>query len=86
MILSVLLLVIALILFPLSFIRGWEINTIANAAIADPVFAKPFMTGVRITSWHGHQQLFVLQIESIELILKTLGPFQLEDYREYICQ
>jgi hypothetical protein len=82
MILSVLWLVIALLLFPISFTRGWEINTIANAAIADSVFAKPFMTGVRITSWDGQQQLFVLQIESLELILKTLGPFQLEDYRD----
>ena len=82
MILSVLLLVIALLLLPLSFIRGWKIDTIANPAIADPVSAKPFMTGVRLTSWDGQRQLFVLQIESLELIWKTLGPFQLEDHQD----
>jgi hypothetical protein len=30
----------------------------------------------------GEQQLFVLQIDSLELIWKTLGPFQLEDQRD----
>jgi hypothetical protein len=82
MILSVLLLVIALLLLPLSFIRGGEIDAMANPAIADPVSAKPFLTGVRLSSWDGQRQLFVLQIESLELIWKTLGPFQLEEHRD----
>jgi hypothetical protein len=81
-ILSVLLLDIALLLLPLSFIGGWKMDARANPAIADPVSAKPFMTGVRLTSSDGQQQLFVLQIESLELIGKTLGPFQLEDHRD----
>ena len=54
----------------------------ANPAIADPVSAKPIMTGVRLTSWDDQRQLFVLQIESLELIGKTLGDFQLEDQRD----
>jgi hypothetical protein len=82
MILLVLLLEIALLLLPPSFIKGWKIDTIANPAIAEPVPAKPLMTGVRLTSWDGQRQLFVLQIESLELIPKTLGPFQLEDHRD----
>jgi hypothetical protein len=82
MILSVLLLDIALLLLPLSCIGGWKMNARANPAIVNPVSANPFMTGVRLTSSNGQQQLFVLQIESLELIGKTLGPFQLEDQRD----
>ena len=82
MILSVLLLNIVLLLLPLSFIKGWEIDTIANPAIAAPVSAEPLMTGVRLTSWDGQRQLFVLQVESFELTWKTLGPFQLEEHRD----
>lgn len=79
MILLVLLLDIVFLLLPLASIKGAQIDTIANPA---PVSANPFMTGVRLTSWDGQRQLFALQIESIELIWKALGPFQLEDHRD----
>jgi hypothetical protein len=82
MILSVLLLVIALLLLPLSSIGGSGIDTIINPAIADPVSAKPYMTGIRLSSWDGQRQLFVLQIESLGPIWKTLGPFQLDDHQD----
>lgn len=82
MVLSVLLLNIALLFLPPSFTKEWKIGTIANPALAAPVSAKPFMTGVRLTSWEDQRQLFVLQIESFELIWKTLGPFQLDEHRD----
>jgi hypothetical protein len=73
---------IALLLLPLSPSRGSGIDVKVNPVIADPVSAKPFMTGVRLTSWDDQRQLFFLQIESLEPITKTLGPFQMDDYRD----
>jgi hypothetical protein len=84
LILSIALLDIALLLLPLSPIRGSGIDTKVNPVIADPVSAKPYMTGVRLTSWDDQRQLFFLQIESLEPIAKTLGPFQMDDYRD-VC-
>lgn len=73
---------IALLLLPLSSIRGGEIDATVNPVIADPVSVKPYMTGVKLISWDDQRQLFFLQIESLEPITKTLGPFQMDDYRD----
>jgi hypothetical protein len=82
MILSVLLLTITMLLLPFSCIKWWQVDKPANLSIADSVSAKPLMTGVRLTAWDGQRQLFVLQVESLEFIWKTLGPLQLEDQRD----
>lgn len=81
-ILLVLVLDIALLLLPLSFLRGEEMDAIVSLVIDDPDSAKPFMTGVRLSSWDGPRQLYVLQIESLAETWKTLGPFQLDDQRD----
>jgi hypothetical protein len=76
------LLQIALLLLPFSSISGSGIDAVGNPVIAGPVSTNPFMTGVRLTSWDEQRQLFVLQIDSLESIEKTLGPLYMDDYRD----
>jgi hypothetical protein len=73
---------IALLLLPLSSIRGAGIDATVDPVIADPVSVKPFMTGVKLISWDDQRQLFFLQVESLGPITKTLGPFQMDDHRD----
>ncbi len=82
LILSTALLNIALLLLPLSSTSASKMDTIINPAIADAVPAKPFMTGVRLTSWDDQRQLFFLEIESLEPITKLVGPFQMDDFHD----
>jgi hypothetical protein len=73
---------IVLLLLPLAFISGSGTDARANPVIANPVSGKPFMTGINLISWDDQRQLFSLQIDSLEPITKTLGPFQMDDYRD----
>ena len=82
LILSTALLNIALLLLPLSSTSASKMDTTINPAIADAVPAKPLMTGVRLTSWDDQRQLFLLEIESLEPITKTVGPFQMDDFHD----
>jgi hypothetical protein len=82
MILLVLMLEIFLLLAPLPFTRICGIDMRTTTAIAAEIPGKPFMTGVKLSSWDGSRQLFVLEIASLHTICKSVGPFILEDHRD----
>lgn len=86
MIFLVLVLEIFSLLVPLCTARSGGIDMRTPAAIADESPWKPFMTGVRVSSWDGPRQLFVLQIASLETVYKTVGPFILEDHRDFAAK
>ncbi len=86
MIFPVLLMAAVLVLFPLPFFGGWEVDPRTAAPIIDDAEANCkancLMNGIRLISWDGQNQLFCLQIELLEAVPKAVGSFKLVDHRD----
>ena len=86
MITPILLMAAVMVLVPFPFFGGRESDPRTTAPIINDAEANCdanyLMSGIRLTSWDGPKQLFCLQVELLEAVPKSVGPFKLVDHRD----